>query len=130
MTSRLKKLEIKKDIRGNLVSLESNRQVPFNIKRVFYINSLKKKISRGNHAHYKTKQFLICINGSCKITLDNGKTKELIILDKPNMGIFQDKLIWGSMHDFSTDCVLLILASEYYDKTDYITDYDKFLKLV
>ena len=118
------------DHRGQLVAMEGRDNVPFDIKRVFYIYDTQKKISRGNHSHYNTKQYLVAVNGSCKVTLDNGKTKQTFDLDEPNKGLFQDVLIWGAMHDFSQDCVLLVLASEYYDEADYIRDYQKFLKAV
>ena len=116
------------DHRGQLVVIEGKDGVPFDIKRVFYIYGTQKDVPRGNHSHYKTKQYLIAVNGSCKVTLDNGKTKQTFSLDEPNKGLFQDVLIWGTMHDFSQDCVLLVLASEHYDKADYIRDYQKFLK--
>ena len=116
------------DHRGQLVAIEGKDNVPFDIKRVFYIYGTQKKASRGDHSHYNTKQYLIAVNGSCKVTLDNGKTKQTFDLDEPNKGLFQDVLIWGTMHDFSQDCVLLVLASEYYDEADYIRDYQKFLK--
>ena len=116
------------DHRGQLVVIEGKDGVPFDIKRVFYIYGTQKDVPRGNHSHYKTKQYLIAVNGSCKVTLDNGKTKQTFSLDEPNKGLFQDVLIWGTMHDFSQDCVLLVLASEYYDEADYIRDYQKFLK--
>ena len=116
------------DHRGQLVVIEGKNDVPFDIKRVFYIYGTQKDVPRGNHSHYKTKQYLIAVNGSCKVTLDNGKTKQTFSLDEPNKGLFQDVLIWGTMHDFSQDCVLLVLASEYYDEADYIRDYQKFLK--
>ena len=118
------------DERGQLVVFEENDIVPFTIKRVFCIYGTKKNISRGNHAHYKTKQFLVTVNGSCKITLSNGKEKKTFLLDSPNLGLLQDTLIWGSMHDFSDDCVLLVLASEHYDEKDYIRDYNKFLEII
>jgi len=118
------------DHRGQLVVIEGKDGVPFDIKRVFYIYGTQKDVPRGNHSHYKTKQYLIAVNGSCKVTLDNGKTKQTFSLDEPNKGLFQDVLIWGTMHDFSQDCVLLVLASEHYDKADYIRDYQKFLKAV
>lgn len=130
MITTLEEFKILGDHRGQLVALEANRQIPFDVKRVFYIYGTQKGIPRGNHSHYKTKQFLIAVNGSCKVTLDNGKTKETFDLNKPNLGLFQDALIWGSMHDFSSDCVLMVLADEYYDECDYIRDYDKFLKEV
>ena len=130
MITTLEEFKVLGDHRGQLVALEANRQIPFDIKRVFYIYGTLDGIPRGNHSHYKTKQFLVAVNGSCKVTLDNGKTKETFDLNKPNLGLFQDALIWGSMHDFSSDCVLMVLADEYYDASDYITDYNKFLEVV
>ena len=130
MITKLEEFKVLGDHRGQLVALEANRQIPFDVKRVFYIYGTQEGIPRGNHSHYKTKQFLVAVNGSCKVTLDNGKEKETFDLNKPNLGLFQDALIWGSMHDFSSDCVLMVLADEYYDASDYITDYNKFLKEV
>ena len=118
------------DHRGQLVVIEGKDSVPFDIKRVFYIYGTQKDVPRGNHSHYKTKQYLIAVNGSCKVTLDNGKTKKTFDLDEPNKGLFQDALTWGTMHDFSDDCVLMVLASEYYNEVDYIRDYNEFLKTV
>ena len=125
-----KEFNILGDYRGQLVALEENRNIPFDLKRVFYIFGTQEGVSRGNHSHYKTKQFLVAVSGSCKVTLDDGYNKETFNLNKPNLGLFQDALIWGTMHDFSSDCVLMVLANEYYDASDYITDYDKFLKEV
>ena len=130
MTSKIDKFKVLGDNRGQLVALEENKEIPFDIKRVFYIYGTQPNTPRGNHSHYKTKQFLIAVNGSCKVTLDDGKTKETFDLNKPNLGLFQDALIWGTMHDFSSDCVLVVLASEHYDESDYIRDYDMFLKEV
>ena len=118
------------DERGQLVALEANREVPFDIKRAFYIFGTQPDVPRGNHSHYKTKQFLVSVAGSCKVTLDDGKIKQTFDLDKPNIGLFQDALIWGIMHEFSPDCVLMVLADDYYDASDYITNYDKFLEVV
>ena len=128
MITKLEEFKVLGDHRGQLVALEANRQIPFDVKRVFYIYGTQEGIPRGNHSHYKTKQFLVAVNGSCKVTLDNGKEKETFDLNKPNLGLFQDALIWGSMHDFSSDCVLMVLADEHYDETDYIRNYDKFLE--
>ena len=130
MITKLEEFKVLGDYRGQLVALETNRQIPFDVKRVFYIYGTQDGISRGNHSHYKTKQFLVAVNGNCKVTLDNGKEKETFDLNKPNLGLFQDALIWGTMHDFSSDCVLMVLADEYYDASDYITNYDKFLEVV
>ncbi len=128
MITKLQKFEVLGDSRGQLVVLEANKQIPFDIKRVFYIYGTEDGVPRGNHSHYKTKQFLVAVNGSCKVTLDNGKIKETFDLNKPNLGLFQDALIWGTMYDFSSDCVLMVLADEFYYESDYIRDYNKFLK--
>lgn len=130
MITELQEFKVLGDHRGQLVALEANRQIPFDVKRVFYIYGTQDGVPRGNHSHYKTKQFLVAVSGSCKVTLDDGYNKETFNLNKPNLGLFQDALIWGTMHDFSSDCVLMVLANEYYDASDYITDYDKFLKEV
>jgi len=130
MTTTLQEFKVLGDHRGQLVALEANRQIPFDVKRVFYIYGTQEGVPRGNHSHYKTKQFLVAVNGSCKVTLDNGNEKEVYELNKPNLGLFQDALIWGTMHDFSSDCVLMVLADEYYDASDYITNYNTFLEVV
>ena len=130
MITKLEEFKVLGDHRGQLVALEANRQIPFDVKRVFYIYGTQEGVPRGNHSHYKTKQFLVAVNGSCKVTLDNGKEKETFDLNKQNLGLFQDALVWGTMHDFSNDCVLMVLADEYYNASDYITDYNKFLEIV
>jgi hypothetical protein len=113
-----------------LVAIESQRDVPFEVKRVFYIYGTQPDVPRGQHSHYQTRQYLIAVNGSCKVTLDDGRQKVTYDLNHPNIGLLQDALVWGSMHDFTSDCVLLVLASEHYDEADYIRDYDDFLKVV
>ena len=121
--------KVLEDSRGKLLSIEGKDNVPFDIKRVFYIYNVQKGVSRGNHAHYKTKQYLIAVSGSCKVTLDDGKAKQTFDLDEPNKGIFQDTLVWGTMHDFSDDCVLLVFADSHYNSEDYINDYSEFLEV-
>ena len=118
------------DERGSLVALEGNKSVPFDIKRVYYIFGTKEGVSRGFHAHLNLKQVAVCVTGSCRFVLDNGKSREEIILDSAATGLVIEDLTWREMHDFSQDCVLLVLASEYYDEADYIRDYQKFLKAV
>lgn len=118
------------DDRGQLVAIEGLKDIPFDIKRVFYIFGTQPDLPRGQHSHYKVQQYLIAVNGSCKVTLDDGKQKVTYELNQPNIGLFQDALVWGSMHDFSPDCVLLVLASEAYDDADYIREYDEFLRCV
>lgn len=116
------------DERGRLVALEAGTDVPFDIKRVFFIYGNESNLPRGKHAHLKTRQYLISVSGSCRVTLDDGINVETHELCSPDVGLFQDALVWGSMHDFSMDCVLLVLASEHYDAEDYLIDYDEFLK--
>ena len=116
------------DERGSLVALEGSKVVPFDIKRVYYIFGTKEGVSRGFHAHRNLKQVVVCVTGSCRFVLDNGKSREEIILDSAATGLVIEDLTWREMHDFSQDCVLLVLASEYYDEADYIRDYQKFLK--
>ena len=118
------------DNRGGLVALENNNNIPFEVKRVYYIFDTKKNVSRGFHAHKALKQLAVCVSGSCKILLDNGKAKDTILLHSPTKGILIDHMIWHEMHDFSDDCVLLVLASELYDESDYIRDYDQFTRLL
>lgn len=118
------------DHRGQLVAIESELNIPFEIKRVFYIYGTQQGVPRGQHSHYKTKQYLIAVNGSCKVTLDNGQKKKTYELNQPNLGLLQNQLVWGVMHDFSSDCVLLVLASEHYDEEDYIRDYANFIEQV
>ena len=124
------KFETLGDERGSLVSLESNKSIPFDIKRVYYITVTQKDISRGFHAHRNLKQIAVCVTGSCRFVLDNGKVKEEVILEGATNGLLIEDLMWREMHDFSSDCVLLVLASEHYDELDYIRDYDVFMQTV
>ncbi len=128
MQIKMYEYEVKGDYRGSLIAIENNRDVPFDIKRVFYIYDTKPGVIRGTHAHFMTQQLLVCVNGSCKITLDDGKEKRDYLLDEPNKALLQKPMIWGKMYDFSDDCVLLVLADQLYDEKDYIREYDKFLK--
>ncbi len=118
--------EIKGDETGSLIALESFKNIPFEIKRVYYIFNTCKELARGRHAHKNLKQVLICISGRCKIKLDDGKQQETIELNQKNKGLLIGEMIWREMFDFSNDCVLLVLASEYYDEEEYIRDYNEF----
>lgn len=118
------------DDRGSLVALEVNKTVPFDIKRVYFIFGTKQGVARGFHAHKALKQVAVCVTGSCRMLLDNGQNKEEVLLDSPTKGLVIEDLVWREMHDFTADCVLLVLASENYNEADYIRDYDEFLKLV
>lgn len=118
------------DDRGQLVALEENKDIPFTIKRVYYMYDTVEGVTRGKHAHKSLEQILICVHGSCKIRLDDGKEKEVVVLDKPNIGLYVSNVMWREMFDFSPDAVLMVLASELYDEADYIRDYDDFLAYI
>lgn len=118
------------DDRGMLVALEEGKEIPFDVKRVYYMYDTVEGVRRGFHAHKCLEQILICVHGSCKILLDNGKEKEIVSLDTPYEGLYISNDMWREMYDFSPDAVLMVLASELYDEADYIRDYDEFLKYV
>lgn len=117
------------DERGSLVALEAHKTVPFDVKRVYYIFGTKEGVSRGFHAHQALQQVAVCVTGKCRMVLDDGKTREEIWLDSPTKGLLIGDLLWREMHDFSPDCVLLVLASEYYNEADYIRSYEEFKKI-
>ena len=115
------------DEKGNLVVAEgSGFDVPFDIRRVFYIYGSDPDIKRGNHANRYTEFVLINVSGSSKVLVDDGVKKEVIVLDKPRMGLYLGTMVWKEMYDFSPDSVLLCLASEHYIESEYIRDYDAF----
>lgn len=118
------------DSRGQLVAIEQLKDIPFEIKRIYYLYDTTEGITRGYHAHKNLQQVLICVHGSCKIRLDDGKSKEIVTLDKPNEGLYVANNMWREMFDFSPDAVLMVLASELYDEADYIRDYDEFIKFI
>ena len=117
------------DERGNLVVIEGeNRDIPFDIKRVFYIYGSDSTVVRGQHANRQTKFVLINVAGQSKVKVDNGFETQVISLDKPRMGLFIDTMVWKDMYDFSPDSTLLVLCSEHYDGSEYIRDYDAYIK--
>jgi dTDP-4-dehydrorhamnose 3,5-epimerase-like enzyme len=114
------------DDRGSLIALEQNKEIPFDIKRVYYIFGTKESVQRGFHAHKKLKQIAVCVAGQCKMILDDGVNRIEATLDSPEKGLLIEESVWHEMYDFSPDCVLLVLASDYYDESDYIRDYVEF----
>lgn len=118
------------DSRGQLVALEEFSDIPFKVRRVYYIYDTKKDVSRGFHAHKNLEQILICVHGSCKVLLDDGYERQTVLLDNPCKGLYVANDMWREMFDFSQDAVLLVLASELYDETDYIRSYDDFKKMI
>ena len=97
---------------------------------MYYIFGTQPGVARGSHAHKALKQVAVCVTGNCRILLDNGLEKVDVWLDSPVRGIVIEEMVWREMHDFSPDCVLLVLASEHYDESDYIRDYEIFQELV
>ena len=112
------------------MALEEYKDIPFEIKRVYFMYDTLEGVRRGFHAHKSLEQILICIHGSCKILLDNGREKKVVPLEKPYEGLYVSNDMWREMFDFSPDAVLLVLASELYDERDYIRDYDEFLAFI
>lgn len=118
------------DERGQLVALEELKDIPFKIKRVYYMYDTLKGVTRGYHAHKSLEQILICIHGSCKVRLKNGAEEKVIPLEKPYEGLYISNNMWREMFDFSEDAVLMVLASELYDENDYIRDYNEYLEFI
>lgn len=118
------------DYRGELISLEENRNIPFEVKRVYFMYDTKPGVHRGFHAHKTLKQILFCPCGACTVMLDSGKEREYIRLDKPTEGIVVEAGIWREMFDFTENAVLMVLASDYYDESDYIRNYDEFIRYI
>lgn len=123
-------LEEHGDDRGMLIAIEQLKDIPFEIKRVYYMFDTVKGVRRGFHAHKCLKQILVCVKGSCRILLDNASERSEVLLDRPNKGLIIDSHIWREMFDFSDDAVLMVLASEMYDESDYIRNYDDFIRYV
>ena len=121
---------VRGDHNGKLVALEKGGDLPFDVKRVYYIWNTSSEKVRGKHAHRKLEQMIVCISGSCDFILDNGKYRETVHLDNPAQGLYIKHNIWREFTNFSSDCVVMVLASEHYDETDYIRNYDEFLKEV
>ena len=118
------------DERGQLIALEEFKDIPFRIKRVYYMYDTEDGFVRGKHAHKNLQQILVCISGSCKVLLDNGTEKKVVPLETPYEGVYVANNMWREMFDFSPGAVLLVLASELYEEEDYIRDYDEFLQFI
>ena len=130
MEIKLIQLQSHGDDRGSLVSLEEQKNIPFPIKRVYYMFDTKDKVRRGFHAHKKLKQLAIVLKGSCRFLLDDGKEKIEMLLDNPAQGLYIESFVWREMFDFSEDCVLVVLADAFYDEEDYVRNYEEFIKMV
>lgn len=118
------------DLRGSLSFGEYGQQIPFDPKRYFIVYNVPGKDVRGEHAHHQLEQFLICVHGSCSVVVDDGAHRAEVILNQPCMGLYIPPMVWATQYKYSSDAVLLVLASDIYKSEDYIRDYEQFLELV
>jgi len=114
-------------IQGNLTAVTNNKQVPFDIKRIYYLYDMPGGLSRGAHAHKALQQLVIALSGSFDITLDDGQTKRTFQLSRPNMGLLIPSGLWRELYNFSSGSICIVLASALYDEHDYLRDYNEFL---
>jgi hypothetical protein len=118
------------DVRGNLSFVEANRQVPFTIQRIYFLYDVPEGASRAAHAHHRLKQLFIAISGSFDLALDDGFTTSVITLNRASKGLLVKELVWRDISNFSSNAVCLVLASDFYDESDYIRNYSQFQSLV
>lgn len=126
MDYKLISLKVFGDARGKLVSIEGNRNLPFEIKRVYYIYDTVPDQVRGMHAHRNLEQLIVAMDGACQFVLDDGKNRETVWLNRPDVGLYIGKNMWREMRHFSYGCKLMVLASDYYNEEEYIRDYSVF----
>ena len=117
------------DLRGSLSFGETFRNVPFEIRRYFLVHGVQDERIRGEHAHRRLHQFLVCVAGRCNVVTDDGEHRHEVVLDSPSKGLHVPPMVWATQYKFTRDAVLLVLASEYYDAQEYIRDYDEYLNL-
>lgn len=129
MQIKLIPLQAHGDDRGSLIALEEGKNIPFPVKRVYYLFNTKEGVGRGFHAHKALKQVAIAVRGSCRFVLDDGKERVEVLLDNPAQGLLIESFMWREMYDFSDDCVLMVLADQLYDESDYIRGYEDFLRI-
>ncbi|ECQ1208896.1 WxcM-like domain-containing protein [Campylobacter coli] len=128
MNYKILNFNVKSDSRGSLIALENLKEIPFEVKRIYYIYDTKPDFPRGAHAHKELEQVLIMMDGSCELVLNDGKDIKNIILNRPDVGLFIGKKIWREMKNFSYGAKLLVLASDFYNEKEYIRDYEEFLR--
>lgn len=117
------------NISGNITVVENGSNIPFDVKRIYYLYDVPSGQQRGGHAHYKLEQYIIAASGSFDVLLDDGKNKKKITLNRPNFALHIVSGLWRELHNFSSGSISLVLASEKYEEKDYIRDYYDFLKL-
>ena len=125
----LHRLPQAQDLRGLLTFAEVGEQVPIEVKRYFLVSGVATKEVRGEHAHRKLHQFLVCVQGQCHIVADDCRNRQEFVLDSPALALYLPPMVWGIQYKFSQDAVLLVLCSAKYDSADYIRDYTEFLRL-
>lgn len=119
------------DEKGNLVVIEGNQDIPFEVKRVFYIYGSESEVIRGNHANLKSEFVLVNVAGKSKVKIKDGKGNEIVYsLDRPRMGLYIPAMVWKEMYDFSEDSVLLVLSNEHFDDGEYIRNYENYQTMV
>lgn len=128
MNYKIINFDVHGDSRGKLVALQNMKEIPFEIKRIYYIYDTLPGESRGFHAHKELEQIIIAMDGACTVVLDDGTRRQKVVLNRPDMGLYIGKCMWREMHDFSYGCKLVVLASGYYDEKEYIRNYEEFLK--
>jgi len=121
-------LPITSDPRGNLTAVEGGQDIPFEIRRVYYLCDVPGGAARGGHAHKKLQQVIISMSGSFDVTLDDGKERMSFQLNRSFRGLLVPEMIWREIDNFSSGAVCLVLASEHFDELDYYRDYDEFLR--
>jgi hypothetical protein len=125
----VERLVAAEDLRGKLVAGELGDFLPFKVKRFFLVHGVPGREVRGQHAHLECHQFLACIRGSCRVIADDGRNRQEFLLDHPATGVYLPPMTWSVQYDYSPDAALLVLASHPYDASDYVRDYEEFLKL-
>lgn len=126
----LHRLTVARDMRGSLAVAEFGRHVPFAVRRSFFVFDVPSRETRGEHAHRRCHQFLVCLRGSCAVVADDGRVRREFSLAEPSLGLHLPPLVWGIQYKYSPDALLAVFASDPYDPADYIRDYDEFLRVV
>ena len=124
----LHRLTVARDMRGSLAVAEFERHVPFAVRRSFFVFDVPSRETRGEHAHRRCHQFLVCLRGSCAVVADDGQARREFALDTPALGLHLPPLVWGIQYKYTPDALLAVFASDPYDPDDYIRDYDEFLR--
>jgi hypothetical protein len=116
------------EVKGNLTAVNNREQIPFDVKRIYYLYDVPSGLSRGGHAHKDLQQLVVALSGSFDITLDDGKAKRKFQLSRPNMGLLIPSGLWRELNNFSSGLICLVMASKLYEESDYIRDYSEYIE--